>query len=69
MTVRDMDENAVKVIVQAGFDTYEEKTGLPRHNENLKNFEKLFGAANWIKGAAWAFVALNGLNLILKYVK
>ena len=32
-----MDENAVKVIVNAGFADYEEKTGLPRHKENLGN--------------------------------
>jgi hypothetical protein len=41
-----MDENAVQVIVDKAFRTYEAETGLPRHNQNMGNFEKLFRLAN-----------------------
>ena len=41
-----MDENAVQVIVDRAFRTYEGETGLPRHTQNLDNFEKLFRLAN-----------------------
>jgi hypothetical protein len=76
MEVRAIDENAVKVIVNAGFADYEEKTGLPRHKENLGNFEKLFGLANRGIGImlACAFfvgipAALASIIEIVKFVK
>ena len=50
----EMDENAVKVIVQEAFDGYEAQTGKPRHEQNLTNFKDLFGAMNWLKGAGAA---------------
>ena len=39
-----MDENAVKVIVQEGFESYETATGKPRHEQNLGKFDKIFEA-------------------------
>jgi len=59
-----MTENDVKVIVDATLEVYESKTGAPRHAQNIEKFDKLFGALNWIKGAAWTFGALlTVLNL------
>lgn len=68
-----MTENDVKVIVGATLDTYEEKTGEPRHKENTAKFDLLFGTLNRIKGAAWTFgTILSGIkvySLYLEFVK
>jgi hypothetical protein len=62
-----LDENAVRVIVQDAFDSYEETTGKPRHEQNLDNFTKLFGALSWVKGAACAFgTLLTAIELYFK---
>ena len=50
-----MTEDAVKLVAMAVVEAYEEKTGLPRHKENVEKLDKLIGAWNWIKGAAWTF--------------
>lgn len=56
-----MDENAVTVIVNKAFSNYEEKTGLPRHQENLGNFAALFALVNKAKGFAIACGIVVGL--------
>lgn len=71
-----MDENAVRVIVNDGFRAYEKDTGLPRHTQNLANFDKLFRLANRGIGVILAFGFLAGVPTaiaavieIVKFVK
>jgi hypothetical protein len=56
-----MIESDVKVIVNEAFSTYEEKTGLPRHEENLGNFREIFAILNRWKGFAVACTFIIGL--------
>lgn len=46
-----MTESGVRVMVMEAFATYEKETGLPRHNENLGNFTKVFAAMNQAIGS------------------
>jgi hypothetical protein len=71
-----MTENDVRVIVYNAFDTYEQDTALPRHQENLANFRKLFALVNKARGAfiaASVFIgvpcSVAALIEIAKFVK
>lgn len=54
-------ENDVKVLMTAALETYEEKTGYPRHKENLANFEKLFAVVNKTDGGITAMKWLGSI--------
>lgn len=56
-----MTENDVIVLVTRDREKYEEKTGLPRHEENLANFGVIFGWISKAKGFAIACTVFIGL--------
>jgi hypothetical protein len=56
-----MTESAVRVIVFEAFEKYEKETALPRHNENLGNFTKVFAAMNKAIGSINALKWFVGL--------
>lgn len=60
-----MGESDVKVIVTEALDAYEERTGLPRHKENLENFRKLFALANKAIGIGLACTAFCGIPALI----
>lgn len=71
-----MGENDVKVMLNAAFEGYEERTGLPRHTENLGNFRRLFSLANRAIGIAIACsfffglpAAIASVIVIVKFVR
>lgn len=63
-----MTESGVQVIVMKAFENYEEKTGKPRHEQNLRNFAKLFdinsrqnGGINVLKWMLGIFLGIPAL--------
>lgn len=71
-----MSESEVLNLVNEAFDRYEDRTGKPRHEENVQKFEELFRVLNKMRGAMWAcglpvaFVAVTvGIIQIVKFAK
>lgn len=69
-------ESEVLNLITDAFDRYEEKTGQPRHAENVQKFQDLFEVLNKMKGAMWAcglpvaLVAVTvGIIQIVKFAK
>lgn len=56
-----MSEAEVKVVVYEAFETYEEKTGKPRHEENLANFATLKTSFDMLRGAVILVAFLVGV--------
>lgn len=64
-----MTESGVQVIVLEAFKDYEEKTGKPRHDENLDNFRELFGTQSELKGAVGAVKTMVlGFGLLFSFI-
>lgn len=56
-----MMENDVKVLLTDALQDYEDRTGLPRHQENLKNFADLFAVVNKTSGGVTAMKWLGSI--------
>jgi hypothetical protein len=55
-----MTESDVKVICQSYQIEYERETAGPRHDANLKKFDRIFKVLNRQAGAMWAIGILCG---------
>lgn len=59
-----MTESDVKVTATALLDAYEEKTGKPRHDQNLANFQLIFDFISRAKGAFMMAAVVVGLPAV-----
>jgi hypothetical protein len=55
-----MTDSDVRVICQSYQAEYERETAGPRHDGNLKKFDRIFKVLNRQAGAMWAFGILCG---------
>lgn len=56
-----MTENDVRVLFNEALGNYEKDKGLPRHEENLNNFAKLFAIVNKTSGGITVIKWLGGI--------